>query len=330
MGLLGELLSNAKPGGRYAGLPLTTGGGRALVTGATGGIGEEVCCGLAARGYSVYVGARDAERGEAVAERLRAEFPGARHECVVCDLNSGDAALPRGVDLLVNNAGVMGAATDETMRVNLVAPARLTLALRAGNKKLRVVNVASSSHFRAKDCPVSRMLEDRRRDKSLAAYAASKLGLLQFTAALQNAGIDARACHPGLVWTPMLKGFFPAPVRALMPCRVLFKTPREGAATVVLACVDDAAGTYYVDSEDRPAAASRYVEPSVRNLQPRVLALGPVLWWIRTLCIYKFGGRAGSRWFPITPYRVPSFVLTPSVLRTNIARRIHERWALSS
>ena len=257
LGLLGELLSNAKPGGRYAGPPLTTGGGRALVTGATGGIGEEVCRGLAARGYSVYVGARDAERGEAVAERLRAEFPGARHECVVCDLNSGDAALPRGVDLLVNNAGVMGAATDETMRVNLAAPARLTLALRARNKKLRVVNVASSSHFRAKDCPVSRMLEDRRRDKSLAAYAASKLGLLQFTAALQNAGIDARACHPGLVWTPMLKGFSPAPVRALMPCRVLFKTPREGAATVVLACVDDAAGTYYVDSEDRPAAASR-------------------------------------------------------------------------
>ena len=53
----------------------------------------------------------------------------------------------------------------------------------------------------------------------------------------------------------MLKGFFPAPVRAVLPRR-LFKTPAEGAATVLLACVDDAAGTYYMDSGDRPAAAS--------------------------------------------------------------------------
>ena len=145
LGILGELLSNAKPGRRYAGPPLTTnGGGRALVTGGTGGIGEEVCRGLAARGYDIYVGARDASKGEAVAARLREEFPGA-HKCLVCDLNGGDTALPRGVNLLVNNAGVMGAATDETMRVNLVAPARLTLGLRARNRKLRVVNVASSS-----------------------------------------------------------------------------------------------------------------------------------------------------------------------------------------
>ena len=95
---------------------------------------------------------------------------------------------------------------------------------------------------------MAHMLDDQRRDKSLSAHAASKLGLLQFTAALRNNGVDARACHPGLVWAPsvvrrpsprclrllvasglsrsrrlalstkhrMLKGFFPAPVRALL------------------------------------------------------------------------------------------------------------------
>ena len=82
----------------------TNGGGRALVTGATGGIGEEVCRGLAGRGATTSTWARDAGKGEAVAERLREEFPGA-HKCVVCDLNGGDTALPRGVNLLVNNAG---------------------------------------------------------------------------------------------------------------------------------------------------------------------------------------------------------------------------------
>ena len=53
----------------------------------------------------------------------------------------------------------------------------------------------------------------------------------------------------------MLKGFFPAPVRAVLPRR-LFKTPAEGAATVLLACVDEEAGTYYMDDQDRPTAAS--------------------------------------------------------------------------
>ena len=30
----------------------------------------------------------------------------------------------------------------------------------------------------------------------------------------------------------------------------------EGAATVILACVDEKAGTYYMDDQDRPRAAS--------------------------------------------------------------------------
>ena len=53
----------------------------------------------------------------------------------------------------------------------------------------------------------------------------------------------------------MLRGFFPAPVRAVLPRR-LFKTPAEGAATVLLACVDEEAGTYYMDNQARPKAAS--------------------------------------------------------------------------
>ena len=146
LGILGELLSNAKPGRRYAGPPLTTnGGGRALVTGGTGGIGEEVCRGLAARGYDVYVGARDASRAKPSPRGSAGSSP-VRTSASSATSIEATQRLPRGVDLLVNNAGVMGAATDETMRVNLVAPARLTLGLRARNRKLRVVNVASSSH----------------------------------------------------------------------------------------------------------------------------------------------------------------------------------------
>ena len=42
-------------------------GKRALVTGATGGLGAEICAGLASLGYDVIVAGRDPRRGEALA-----------------------------------------------------------------------------------------------------------------------------------------------------------------------------------------------------------------------------------------------------------------------
>ena len=110
-------------------------------------------------------------------------------------------------------------------------------------------------------------------EANLAAYAEAKLGLLQVTTALAAAGVDARACHPGLVWTPMLRGFLgPAVCGALEAARLrgrLFRTPAEGANTVLAAVVaDDAAGAYFVDGAIRP----RLVSPEASRPPP------PDLW----------------------------------------------------
>jgi len=77
----------------------------ALVTGANRGIGFEVCRELAARGWRVFLGARDYEKGEAAARRIGGEV-----SAVALDVDDPDApfrlAAPIGpVDVLVNNAG---------------------------------------------------------------------------------------------------------------------------------------------------------------------------------------------------------------------------------
>ncbi|MDO0909802.1 SDR family NAD(P)-dependent oxidoreductase [Streptomyces sp. DT2A-34] len=78
-----------------------------LITGANKGLGFESARRLVAAGHTVYVGARDAERGRRAAERL-----GARHVRIdVTDDSSVQAAVQTveadgGLDVLVNNAGI--------------------------------------------------------------------------------------------------------------------------------------------------------------------------------------------------------------------------------
>ncbi|MEV6994414.1 SDR family oxidoreductase [Streptomyces sp. NPDC093228] len=78
-----------------------------LITGANKGLGFETARRLIGEGHAVWIGARDAERGQRAAERLGARF-------VVVDVtdDASVAAAARtieadgGLDVLVNNAGI--------------------------------------------------------------------------------------------------------------------------------------------------------------------------------------------------------------------------------
>ena len=78
-----------------------------LITGANKGLGFETARRLVAAGHTVYVGARDAERGRLAAERLGARFV----QLDVTDDASVAAAAKHieadgGLDVLINNAGI--------------------------------------------------------------------------------------------------------------------------------------------------------------------------------------------------------------------------------
>ncbi|MEU4424034.1 SDR family oxidoreductase [Actinoplanes sp. NPDC024001] len=86
----------------------------ALVTGANKGIGYEIARGLGATGATVLIGARDAARGTAAAEKLAAEgITAVPVELDVTDPVSVSAAAARigrefgRLDILVNNAGIL-------------------------------------------------------------------------------------------------------------------------------------------------------------------------------------------------------------------------------
>ncbi|MET1000017.1 MAG: SDR family oxidoreductase [Marmoricola sp.] len=173
-----------------------------LITGAGSGIGAVLAERLAARGDSLVLVARSAERGEELAGR----YDGAT--AVVADLaDPGSLAgieLPDSLDSVVHAAGgvelgTVAELTPEAWReqidVNLLAPAeltRLTLpALRAARGTVVFVN--SGSGLRV--------------NPTWAAYGASKFGLRALADALrqeeQDTGVRVSSIYPGRVATPM-------------------------------------------------------------------------------------------------------------------------------
>jgi NAD(P)-dependent dehydrogenase (short-subunit alcohol dehydrogenase family) len=93
------------------------GGRTAVVTGANGGLGLETARALAAAGGDVVMAARNQERAAEAVEQIRTTVPDANLTIVRLDLGSLDSvkaaaeevlASRERVDLLVNNAGVMG------------------------------------------------------------------------------------------------------------------------------------------------------------------------------------------------------------------------------
>ncbi len=141
--------------------------GRALVTGATAGIGHTFAVQLARRGHDLVLVARDVARLEEVAATLRSEH-GVHVEVLAADLGDrdqlatvearlGDDASP--VDLLVNNAGfglkqrfLDNGVDDEVLMLDVLVTAVLRLSHAAlGPMTARgrggVVNVSSVAAF---------------------------------------------------------------------------------------------------------------------------------------------------------------------------------------
>jgi short-subunit dehydrogenase len=185
---------------------------RALITGASAGIGAEFARQLAACGHALVLTARRADRLAALAQELTAAH-GVPVNCLVADL--ADAQAPatlcadlaqRGlnIDVLINNAGygVAGSLRSQPWQVHadfiqvmITAPTELAWRLLPGMRERdygRIINIASlAGHVPA---PAGHTL-----------YAASKAYLIKFSQALslenRDTGVRVCALCPGFTYS---------------------------------------------------------------------------------------------------------------------------------
>ncbi|MBG0831346.1 SDR family oxidoreductase [Planomonospora sp. ID67723] len=185
-------------------------GFRALVTGATSGIGRAIAEAFAREGAHVLVAGRDAARATEVVDGITAA--GGDASPVIADLGAPDgvaalveAAKAHGpIDVLVNNAGIYPLLdtpqTDEktfeaTMNLNVRAPFFLTAALAplmAARGHGRIINISSiAAHLGT---------------STMVLYGASKAALESLTKAwaaeFGPSGVNVNAIAPGPTRTP--------------------------------------------------------------------------------------------------------------------------------
>jgi NAD(P)-dependent dehydrogenase (short-subunit alcohol dehydrogenase family) len=222
----------------------------ALITGANKGLGFEMARQLAQAGVRVLLAARDPQKGEAAAEKLRGE--GLETHFLKLDVtNKADHAAAFSfleakfgrLDILINNAGIsaeglgggkVSTTTEDvihrTFETNFFAPVALTQTLLPLLKKSdagRIVNMSSilgsqTLHADAKS-PIYNF-------KALS-YDASKAALNSFTIhlahELKDKKVKVNSAHPGWVKTDM--GTDAAPM----------EIPEGGRTGVALALLSD-------------------------------------------------------------------------------------------
>ncbi len=258
-------------------------GKRAIVTGASSGVGVAIASALAGAGMQVTLAVRDVAAGEQAATLIAQDRNVARPAVAHVDLLSmasvrafaqgwGEAPL----DLLINNAGLMGPPLSWTqdgfesqMAVNYFAPFLLSEllvpALRAA-APARVVTVSSGSHhlsaLRLDDLNYRSRVYDKFEAYGHAKLCANLLAV-EFTRRHSAEGVTMNVVTPGGVATNLGRHVtFEDAVRlgwvredgSLPQGRM--RTPEEGASSPVWAAVapelEGRGGLYIEDCEPAP------------------------------------------------------------------------------
>ncbi len=284
-------------------------GRRAIVTGASSGIGIETARALAANGAEVMLAVRDTAAGERTAVDIRATTGNQAVGVGKLDLADLDsvhafvAAWEGPLHLLINNAGVMALpsreVTDRGWELQLATNHAGHFALTSGlhdalaagahrDAEARIVSLSSRGHLRSPIVFDDLHFDERPYDPWLA-YGQSKTANILFAVEAHRRwgpeGITANAVHPGAIFETNLSRHMSPDVLKRVWAQVRnrqeqsgafgLKTREQGAATSVLVAtshqLDGIGGRYFEDCNQAPFLPSDFSPEAASGVAPYAL-----------------------------------------------------------
>ena len=224
------------------------------ISGATGGIGHELCRHLAALGANLLLLDRNSERSNAWIEKLKVEFPSLNARHLRLDLADFETVksvteelLQSTPDYLIFNAGAYhvpryttSIGHDNVFQINFVSPYYMARTLLPVMKERggRIVAVGSIAHNYSKiDLDDIEFLT---RKESSKVYGNAKRYLMFSLFGLDKESTVTIA-HPGITLTN-ITAHYPKVIYALIkhPMKVIFMSPRRASLSILAAMVQDA------------------------------------------------------------------------------------------
>ena len=267
-----------------------------VITGGYSGIGLEAAKTFAAAGARLIVPGRSPDKARSALERLNAhvvELDLGEPDSVAAGAEQIAAQARGGIDVLINNAGIMATplrrnsrdwesqfATNHLGHFALFAHLKPQLLKRSG---ARVVALSSLAH-RISDIDLDDWNWETGEYDKWKAYGRSKSANALFALALnekyESQGLKAYSVHPGGIMTDLQRDLETEEMRAMGwideegRLNEVFKTPEQGAATTVWAAtapeLESRGGVYCEDCDiAAPAQEGRFsgYRPHIRDLE---------------------------------------------------------------
>lgn len=220
------------------------------ITGATGGLGKEICVYLVASGASLILLDRNVEKSKALGESLLKAYPQAKIHYITTDLEDFQSVKDcceiiknMDFDVFIHNAGAYSiprktckTGYDNVFQINFISPyymIRELLPKLRKKKGSRVIIVGSIAHNYSKSDENDIDFSTRKASSKVYGNAKRYLMFSLFELFKGEKNVSLAVTHPGITFTN-ITAHYPKLIFAIIkhPMKIIFHSPKKAALCI--------------------------------------------------------------------------------------------------